>query len=269
MTVKNKRRGGVVSRAGGGPVVSGARRVGGGRIIGEVLSGGRNISGVAARKRSAPRPTRDSARHSLRPAPKAASGKPAAAKHDDYSDFGFDDGRADRHIKSHDASTYSTGRGGIERRSGNGRAAAVLIRSLGPFLFFALLYIGFLTALPRQEFPYLRIGLIPLLLAVWCGARIGAAIRRERRQGMSAGAALAGIAWGVLIIGAGFYAVARVVGFYPTFILAEFFDLPNEAVRYSSLIDMGINRLFAIFRLAFYGVVPLAGVALGWLFGRR
>lgn len=239
MTVKNKRTGGVVSRARRGPVVSGVRRVGGGRIIGEVLSGGRNISGVAAKKRSAPRPTRDSARHIMRPAPKAASGKPAAAKHDDYSDFGFDDGRADRHIKSHDASTYSTGRGGIERRSGNRRASAVLIGSLRPFLFFALLYIGFLTALPRREFPFLHIGLIPLLLAVWCGARIGAAVRREQRQGMSGRAALAGVAWGVLIIGVAFYAVLHFVSFYPTFILA------------------------------FYGMVPLVGVALGWLFGRR
>lgn len=264
MALNSSKYGGVVSRSGRvGAVVRGSRHVGG-RVIGEVLFGGRNVSGVAIKTRSKPRPTKDSVRHSLRPAPKAAG--------DDYSDFGFEDG-----WETLREETPAARRDGLVRQRQDEfniftyvmQAFGVAAGGLTRLFFIGVAYYVFSEEIAR-EFPFLKIVLIPMLLAVWCGAGMGASAKRRLHAGrIAAPAALAGAVVGALVVGAGFYSVARYIGFYPTFVLADFFGLPRETYDYLRILDQGISQLFMMFDKATYAVVPLFGAALGWVFGKR
>lgn len=262
--------GGVVSNAtGGGPVVLGSRGVRG-RVIGEVLSGGRNILGVRIRERQAPRPTGQSARHKLRP---------AAKKTDDYSDFGFDDD-----IDDYDDGDYAnTGQArsyrapsGISRpeaAAAPSPAAEVLAAALGG-QGLLLVLVFFYAILGRdiiELFAWMLASPLPLLLAVFLGYRAGRHAKRKFNLGTPFPYALLGGILGALVVGGALYAYARHMGFVTlSYAIATLgLDFPRDVYEYANIIDMGVRELFSTFRLGTYAVVPLFGAALGWLFGRR
>ena len=263
---------GVVSNTSGdGLAVKGSRRVRG-RVIGEVLSGGRNVSGVPVRARQTPRPGRDSARHHLRPEPKPVT--LSESMQDDCSDFGFEDAW-DGLRSGAGTSSPSHDRGLIHQRQQEFnlfsyvmQAVGVAAGDLGLFFSIAVAYAVF-AEIFSQEFPFLRAVLLPILLAAWCGSRVGANARRRMRAGVIFPVAVSGAVLGSLAIGAGLYACGRFIGFYPTFMAFEMFNAPYELLEFSQIIDNGIGEMFMLFRMATYALIPIFGALLGFIFSKR
>lgn len=254
----------------GGAVVSGSRGVGG-RVIGEVLSGGRNIHGVAIKKRATPRPTRNSSRHTLHPAP-----KPRSIDGDDYSDFGFAEESWDESWEEPQSTGSSYSGAMVRQRQDEFNILVYLLQALGVVaggltrvFLLGVAYYVFSDEISR-EFPFLKISLIPLLLAVWCGAGMGAGAKKRVALGQVAlPSALLGAVLGALVVGGGLYALARYIGFYPMFVLAEIFDLPFDVYDQLRILDQGVTYLFTTFKMATYAVIPLFGAVLGWTFGKK
>lgn len=281
---KRKQSGSVVSRSSGrDTVVSGARLVRG-RIIGEVLSGGRNISGVSIKQRQAPRPTRGSARHSLHPAPKLS--REFDYEPDDYSDFGFEE-EDEVAEASYDAwgalrtSPASSGSGSValprpEPRSPAGRgsvnsaavgqAVGIAFMGLAPFFVMGLLYAIFANEL-AEDIPYVKLAIIPLLLALFCGVKLGRFARQKAAAGTPITVALGGVALGSLLIGAALYGAFVGIGLYPLTVISHYFDLPHEIYEYLQIADMGLNWFFGTLRVASFPAVPLIGALWGLMRG--
>lgn len=262
----------VVSNADGGGVVVRGRSGAGGRVIGEVMSGGRNISGVKPIPRQAPRPTRDSLRHGLHP---SASPAPAA---DDYGDFGIGDGLDSYRDAAHGSAPTAEGRsdGLLRQRQDEFNLftwlAQGLVAALGGLGLFFVLAVAVAVFGPdlAHEFPFLRVLLLPLLLALLCGYRVGAHAKRRLRQGLAYPSAVLGALFGALIVGAGFFACVRYIGFYPLFMVLKEFGAPATLVdMVNSRFDMSVFQVFIFFGKGAYAVVPLFGALLGWLFVKK
>lgn len=227
----------VVSRAyGSGPAVRGSRR-NSGRIIGEQFSGGRN----------------QRASGSARPGIARQSSQTG-----DYSNFGL-----------------SNTRGGAPSRTGGPiEPSAFLLQTLGVALgglsvFFVLtLTVVVVGRELLKDFPILQVALLPLLLAVYCGSRVGKNARRSARAGLPALAALAGAAIGVCIVGAGLFAWLAILGGIPLAYAGTWLQAPHELMEYFYIVDNGIYALFQTLQQGVYPAVPLFGAVLGGLFTR-
>lgn len=271
LKTRNNRAGVVSNSTDGGPVVRGSRGVRG-RIIGEVLSGGRNVLGVPVKMRQAPRPTRQSAPHKVHP---------TAKKKNDYSDFGLDDPWDDLRDNDDDyvASTlpygYKPDLGASRPSVATTRSPLVLVIGTalaGQGLLFMLVFVyAFIMIEFAGPYPALLASPIPLLLAVLCGFNVGRSAKNRFLSGIPFPLALLGGLLGSLLVGVALYAYAYWLGFVPLYyaMASLGLDLPRDVYEYASIIDMGVKELFASFRLASYAVVPLFGAALGAVFGKK
>lgn len=258
MAENSKKFRSVVTNAyGSGPVVRGSRR-NSGRVIGEQLSGGRN--------QRAPGPGLPSAlrRGAQTPAPYPA---PQAGS---YSDFGLEDapgGSASSPTRNYSGNLPQQRRPRVKPSAYVFHTLGTALGGLGAFFMFALAVVILGQDLIK-EFPFLRVGLLPLLLAVYFGSRVGKSARRSVRTGSPLPAALIGGIIGVAIVGAGLFAWLTTLGAAPLVYAGNWYSLPREFMEYLFIIDEGVYRLFNTLHSGVYGAVPLFGAALGALFSR-
>lgn len=263
----------VVSKAGGGPVVSG-RKKSWGKVIGE---GGSNralpASGRSNRVGSAPVPRKD-----------------------DYSDFGFDDDQyrvtevdsEDDYDDDYDfedqfdspslntAAPRARTDGMIRQRQDEFNLVAYLLRAIGlavgclaPCIFLGGLYYA-ATMIIGRDLIFLQWWILPLLLAFYCGYKAGGIAKKNFRFGKSPlPVALMAAILSSLAIGAALYAGGWFISLYPSEIIAQKLDLPYEFFEIGMRVDEFIHLLFDTFKLATYTVIPLAGAGLGWTFKNK